>query len=107
MKLITQAQIEAPEIESQHRGRRGGILEGTATAFIGEATFEVGPGDFMGFPSPSPGHGLKNTSNRDLLYLVGGESNPADVVHYPWIQRTMMKSHGRRRWVDWQDLHDV
>lgn len=83
------------------------ILEGTATAFIGEATFEVGSGDFMGFPSPSPGHGLKNTSNRDLLYLVGGESNPADVVHYPWIQRTMIKSHGRRRWVDWQDLHDV
>jgi uncharacterized cupin superfamily protein len=83
------------------------ILEGSATAYIGERTFEVGPGDFMGFPSPSPGHGLKNTGERDLVYLVGGESNPADVVHYPWIRRTMIKSHGVRRWVDWQDLHDV
>lgn len=83
------------------------ILEGSATAYIGEQTFEVGPGDFMGFPSPSPGHGLTNTAERDLVYLVGGESNPADVVHYPWIRRTLIKSQGVRRWVDWQDLHDV
>jgi len=83
------------------------ILAGQGKAFIGEETFAVGPGDFMGFPAPSPGHGLHNDSAADLLYLVGGESNPADVVHYPWIRRTMIKSHGRRAWVDWADLHDL
>ena len=83
------------------------ILEGAGRAFIGGETFEVGPGDFMGFPAPSPGHGLRNESSSDLIYLVGGESNPADVVHYPWIRRTMIKSHGRRSWVDWSDLHDL
>lgn len=83
------------------------ILSGHGTAFIGAARFSVGPGDFMGFPSPSPGHGLHNDGDGDLVYLVGGESNPADVVHYPWIRRTMIKSHGRRAWVDWDHLHDL
>ena len=83
------------------------ILSGHGRAYIGDGTFDVGPGDFMGFPSPSPGHGLHNDSDDDLVYLVGGESNPADVVHYPWIRRTMIKSHGRRSWVDWADLHEL
>ena len=83
------------------------ILAGTGRAFIGDETFDVGPGDFMGFPAPSPGHGLHNNSESDLVYLVGGESNPSDVVHYPWIERTMIKSHGRRSWVAWSDLHDL
>ncbi len=83
------------------------ILSGTGTAFIGELRVAVQPGDFMGFPSPSPGHGLHNDGDSDLVYLVGGESNPADLVHYPWIRRTMIKSHGRRTWVDWDHLNDL
>ncbi len=83
------------------------ILSGTGRAFIGEQTFDVGPGDFMGFPAPSPGHSLHNHSQGDLVYLVGGEANRSDVVHYPWIRRTLIKSHGRRAWVDWADLHDL
>lgn len=83
------------------------ILQGTGQAHIGDTTFAVGPGDFMGFPCPSPGHGLHNDSSGDLVYLVGGESNPADVVHYPRIRRTMIKSHGRRSWVDWAELRDL
>ena len=83
------------------------ILEGRGTAFIGDEVFPVGAGDFMGFPAPSPGHGLRNDSTADLLYLVGGETNAADVVHYPWIRRTMIKSHGRRFWADWSDLHEL
>ena len=83
------------------------ILAGSGLAFIGDAEFSVATGDFMGFPAPSPGHGLHNDSDADLLYLVGGESNQSDVVHYPWIKRTMIKSHGRRSWVDWADLNDL
>ena len=83
------------------------ILSGTGKAYIGESSFAVGPGDFMGFPSPSPGHGLHNDGDGDLCYLVGGESNPGDVVHYPWIRRTMIKSHGRRSWVDWDHLNEL
>ncbi len=83
------------------------ILAGSGRAFIGDEVLPVRAGDFMGFPAPSPGHGLHNDSDADLLYLVGGETNPSDVVHYPWIKRTLIKSHGRRSWVDWSDLHDL
>ena len=83
------------------------ILEGTGLAHVGDARIPVGPGDFMGFPSPSPGHALTNDGSEDLVYLMGGERNPADVVHYPRIRRSMIKAHGRRSWVDWDDLTDL
>lgn len=83
------------------------ILEGSGTAEIGDEVFEVGPGDFMGFPAPSPAHLLRNDTQDNLIYLVGGERNPNDVVHYPRIRRTMIKGPGPRRYVDWDDLKEV
>jgi uncharacterized cupin superfamily protein len=83
------------------------IVSGRGVAHIGDERFDVGPGDFMGFPAPSPAHSLSNPHEEDLVYLVGGERNPVDAVHYPRIRRTMLKAHGRRRWVDWGDLQDL
>ncbi len=83
------------------------VLAGRGVAHIGDDRFEVGPGDFMGFPAPSPAHSLSNPYDQDLVYLMGGERNPVDAVHYPRIARTMLKTYGRRRWVDWDDLHDL
>jgi uncharacterized cupin superfamily protein len=83
------------------------VLGGRGVACLGDARVEVGPGDFMGFAAPSAGHSLENPFDEDLLYLVGGERNAVDLVHYPRIARTLVKSHGTRRWVDWRDLHDL
>jgi len=83
------------------------IVSGHGIADIGDESFEVGPGDFMGFPAPSPAHSLHNPHEEDLVYLMGGERNAADVVHYPRIKRSMIKSHGRKRWVDWGHLHEL
>ncbi|MCZ6617208.1 MAG: cupin domain-containing protein [Gammaproteobacteria bacterium] len=83
------------------------IISGRGIADIGGETFEVGPGDFMGFPAPSPPHSLHNPHEKDLVYLMGGERKSADVVHYPRIGRSMIKSFGRKRWVDWKDLHEL
>lgn len=83
------------------------VLAGRAIAEIGDTAFEVGPGDFMGFPAPSPAHCLKNPYSEDFIYLMGGERNPADVVHYPRIRRSMIKSHGRRQWVSWEHLNEL
>jgi uncharacterized cupin superfamily protein len=83
------------------------ILQGRGIAEIGDERFEVGAGDFMGFAAPSPPHTLVNPFAEDLVYLMGGERNPNDVVHYPRIRRSMIKGPGGRRWVDWADLHDV
>lgn len=83
------------------------VISGRGLAHIGDEAFEVGPGDFMGFPAPSPPHSLSNPFDEDLVYLMGGERNPVDAVHYPRIRRSMMKAHGAKRWVDWDHLHDV
>ena len=83
------------------------IVSGRGIADIGDESFEVGPGDFMGFAAPSPAHSLHNPYEEDLVYLMGGERNAADVVHYPRIRRSMIKSHGRKQWVDWKDLHEL
>ncbi|MDA1075927.1 MAG: cupin domain-containing protein [Proteobacteria bacterium] len=83
------------------------VLEGEGEARIGDAVFTVTAGDFMGFPTPSPAHSMRNTSSANLVYLVGGENNPEEVVHYPDIKRTMIRAHGKRRYVDWEHLKDV
>jgi uncharacterized cupin superfamily protein len=83
------------------------ILTGRAIAWIGADRHAVGPGDFMGFPAPSPAHSLSNPFDTDVLYLMGGERHSVDLVHYPQIERTLVKSHGTRRWVSWADLHTL
>ena len=83
------------------------ILEGRGIAEIGDETFEVGPGDFMGFAAPSEPHMLRNPFSDDLVYLVAGEGNQADVVHYPRIRRSMIKTAGRRIWAGWDDLNEL
>ena len=83
------------------------VLQGRGVAQIGDESFEIGPGDFMGFTAPSQPHTLVNPYDEDLVYLLAGERNPNDVVHYPRIRRTMIKGPGPRRWVDWDDLHEL
>ncbi len=83
------------------------ILSGRGLARIGDERHEVGPGDFMGFPAPSPAHSLANPFEDDLIYLMGGERNALDAVHYPEIRRSMIKSHGRRKWMEWNDMHTL
>ncbi len=83
------------------------ILSGQGIAKIGDETYPVGPGDFMGFPAPSPAHSLHNPNSEDLVYLMGGERWATDIVHYPDIKRTMIKTHGKRRWADWQDFEEL
>lgn len=59
------------------------ILSGRAIAEIDGKSIEVGPGDFMGFATPSVAHLLRNTFDEECTYLMGGEDKPIDVVSYP------------------------
>jgi uncharacterized cupin superfamily protein len=58
------------------------ILSGRGRAEIGDKVFEVGPGDFMGFPTPSVGHHLTNPYDEDLVYLMGGERGRTEVAEF-------------------------
>jgi uncharacterized cupin superfamily protein len=57
------------------------ILEGRALARVGEASFEVGPGDFIAHPAGSPAHRME--VREPLVYLMGGQRDADDVVTYP------------------------
>ena len=59
------------------------ILSGRGRAEIGDEVFEVGPGDFMGFTAPSPGHNLVNPYQEDLVYLMGGERSGLEIGRFP------------------------
>ena len=61
------------------------ILSGRGRAAIGDKTFEVGPGDFMGFPAPGPAHHMTNPYTEDLVYLMGGERGRVEVGEFPTV----------------------
>ena len=67
------------------------ILSGRGTAEIDGADYEVGPGDFMGFPAPSVAHHLRNTGGEDLVYLMGGERLDSEVATFPKLGRKMVR----------------
>jgi uncharacterized cupin superfamily protein len=57
------------------------ILEGRARVRVGDARFDVGPGDFVGHPAGGPAHVMEPV--EPLVYLMGGQRDPDDVVTYP------------------------
>ena len=59
------------------------ILSGRGVAEIDDEELEVGPGDFMGFPTPSVAHHLRNPFGEDLVYLMGGENLDHEVCRLP------------------------
>jgi uncharacterized cupin superfamily protein len=63
------------------------VVSGQGIAEIDGIEQEVGPGDFMGFATPSVPHLLKNRSADELVYLMGGENPPLDVIEYPHLGR--------------------
>jgi uncharacterized cupin superfamily protein len=70
------------------------ILSGRGVAEIDGEAHEVGPGDFMGFPTPSVAHNVKNPFAEDLVYLMGGENLPLEVIDYPEIDKRYLRMPG-------------
>jgi len=71
------------------------ILSGTATAHIDGQDYTLEAGDFVAFPAPSVAHLLANRSDRELVYLMGGESHDCEVADFPALDRRMLKLHGK------------
>lgn len=81
------------------------IISGEGIAEIDGEELPVGPGDFMGFAAPSTPHLLKNRSEGDLVYLMGGESQPLDVVEYPHLGKRYLLVN-RKNGTDFYELGD-
>lgn len=67
------------------------ILSGCGVAEIDGEEFEVNAGDFIGFPTPSVAHHLKNTSDEDLVYLMGGENLEVEIAEFPRLGKRMLR----------------
>ena len=70
------------------------ILSGRGIADIDGKEYDVGPGDFMAFPSPDVAHLLRNPFQTDLVYLMGGEAVPLDVLDYPTLGKRFLLLYG-------------
>ena len=66
------------------------VLSGRGVAEIGGEEFEVGAGDFMGFPAPQVAHHMRNPGTEDLVYLVGGENLDVDIADFPRLGKRMV-----------------
>ena len=80
------------------------VLSGHGVAEIDGEEFEVGAGDFMGFPTPSVAHHLKNTGDEDLVYLMGGENLEVEIAEFPHLEKRMLR---RRDSVEIYDTSDA
>lgn len=67
------------------------ILSGRGIAEIEDESFEVGPGDFLGFPTPSVGHHLRNPFQEELVYISGGERREVEVADFPRIGKRLVR----------------
>ncbi len=59
------------------------ILNGNGTAEIDGQDYPVSAGDFLGFPTPSKAHHLRNTGTIDLTILMGGEAHEIEIADFP------------------------
>lgn len=59
------------------------VLSGTATAEIGEDTFQIKPGDFIGYRKGGKAHTITNTGDSTFRCLVIGQRLDQDVADYP------------------------
>jgi uncharacterized cupin superfamily protein len=67
------------------------VLSGRAITLIDDVEYEVGAGDFIGFPTPSVAHLMRNPGPEDLVYLAGGESREFDVADFPKLGKRMVR----------------
>jgi uncharacterized cupin superfamily protein len=67
------------------------IVSGRGVAFVDGVEHQVGPGDFLGFTTPSVPHVLRNSSQEDLIYLIGGERREFEVADFPRHEKILIR----------------
>lgn len=63
------------------------VLSGVCTMEIDDSEFEMGPGDFAGFPTPpavpAVAHHMRNDGADPLVLLMGGEAHEVEIADFP------------------------
>ena len=81
------------------------ILEGTATAVIGERKYPIKAGDFIGYRAGGEAHALLNDGEVTLKALVMGQRLAHDVADYTKLGKRMFRNQG----LAWNlvDINDI
>lgn len=67
------------------------ILSGRGVAQIDGAEYELGPGDFVAFPTPSVAHNMSNPFTDELVYMMGGENLEHEIADFPTLGKRMIR----------------
>jgi uncharacterized cupin superfamily protein len=67
------------------------VMSGRGVVDVGDETFAIGPGDFVGFPAASHAHHIRNTGSEDLVYLSGGENADIEIADFPHEGKRMVR----------------
>jgi uncharacterized cupin superfamily protein len=67
------------------------VLSGRGIAVIDGAEYEMGPGDFAAFPTPSVAHIMRNPNEPDLVYLMGGENREYEIADFPGLDKRVIR----------------
>lgn len=70
------------------------VLEGEATAMLGEEEHAIGPGDFIGYRKGGVAHSIRNTGKCTLRCIVVGDRSAHDVCDYPRFGKRMFRNAG-------------
>ncbi|MFV0335571.1 MAG: cupin domain-containing protein [Tropicimonas sp.] len=70
------------------------VLDGEATALIGDIEPPIGSGDFIGYRKGGLAHSIRNTGDRTLRCIVVGERLPHDVGDYPNKAKRIYRNAG-------------
>jgi uncharacterized cupin superfamily protein len=76
------------------------VLEGRGLALVGDTEIEIGPGDYLGFPTDGTVHHLRNTGEADLVCLMGGERTLTEVTRFPSIGKVAVFDRRRVSFFD-------
>jgi uncharacterized cupin superfamily protein len=67
------------------------VIAGGGVALIDGQEFAIAAGDFLGFPTPSVAHLLRNTGAQDLVYLAGGENREFEIAEFPLLGKRLVR----------------
>lgn len=70
------------------------VLEGTATAYIGDSEHQIAPGDFIGYRKGGLAHSIRNTGSETFRCLVIGQRLAHDVADYPHKAKRIYRNTG-------------
>jgi uncharacterized cupin superfamily protein len=71
------------------------ILSGRGVGRIDGAEYEMAPGDFVAFPTPSVAHIMANPYDEDLVYLMGGENREHEIADFPDLDKRVIRMGDR------------